>query len=81
MRIEAVAVVGVNTNLAFAKATVPFAKTILCLRRLLQPLVYGCASPTFLFFFSNGKADGQRKTGYNWVKMYKRSTRESDCRW
>ena len=30
--------------------------------------------------FSNGKADGQRKTGYNWVNLYKSSIRESDCR-
>jgi len=30
--------------------------------------------------FSNGKANGQRKTGYNWVKLYKRSIRESYCR-
>ena len=31
--------------------------------------------------FSKGKTDGYRKTGYNWVKLYKRSIRESDCRW
>ena len=31
--------------------------------------------------FLNGKADGQRKTGYNWGKQYKRSIWESDCRW
>ena len=30
--------------------------------------------------FRMEKADGQRKTGYNWVKLYKRSIRESDCR-
>ena len=26
-------------------------------------------------------ADGERKTGYNWGKQYKRSIWESDCRW
>ena len=30
--------------------------------------------------FQMARTDGQRKTEYNWVKLHKRSIRESDCK-